>query len=38
MAIGVGKILGFNITRNFNHPLLARNIAEFWRNWHISLT
>lgn len=38
MAIGIGKILGFNITRNFNHPLLARNIAEFWRNWHISLT
>lgn len=38
MAIGVGKILGFNITRNFNHPLLARNIAEFWRHWHISLT
>ena len=38
MAIGVSKILGFNITRNFNHPLLARNIAEFWRNWHISLT
>lgn len=38
MAIGVGKILGFRITRNFNHPLLARNIAEFWRNWHISLT
>lgn len=38
MAIGVGKILGFNITRNFSHPLLARNIAEFWRNWHISLT
>lgn len=38
MAIGVGKLLGFNITRNFNHPLLARNIAEFWRNWHISLT
>lgn len=38
MAIGVGKILGFRITRNFNHPMLARNIAEFWRNWHISLT
>lgn len=38
MAIGVGKLLGLNITRNFKHPLLARNIAEFWRNWHISLT
>lgn len=38
MAIGVGKLLGINITRNFKHPLLARNIAEYWRNWHISLT
>lgn len=38
MAIGIGKILGFRITRNFNHPFLARNIAEYWRNWHISLT
>ena len=37
MAIGVGKILGLN-ARNFNHPFLARNIAEYWRNWHISLT
>lgn len=38
MAIGTGKILGFHITRNFNHPFLARNIAEYWRSWHISLT
>ncbi len=38
MAIGVSKILGIKVTRNFNHPLLARNIAEYWRNWHISLT
>lgn len=38
MAIGVGKILGINVTRNFNHPFLARNIAEYWRNWHMSLT
>ena len=38
MAIGVGKLLGFDIQRNFNHPLLARNIAEYWRKWHISLT
>ena len=38
MAIGTGKILGFQISRNFNHPFLARNIAEYWRNWHISLT
>jgi len=38
MAIGIGKVLGINITRNFNHPFLSRNIAEYWRNWHISLT
>ena len=38
MAIGVGKILGFRITKNFNNPYFSRNIAEFWRNWHISLT
>lgn len=38
MAIGVGKILGFRVARNFNHPFLARNIAECWRNWHMSLT
>lgn len=38
MAIGVGKLLGITITRNFKHPLLARNIAEYWRNWHMSLT
>ena len=38
MAIGVGKLLGFSITRNFHYPFFARNIAEYWRNWHISLT
>lgn len=38
MAIGVGKLLGFNLTLNFNYPYFAQNIAEFWRRWHISLT
>ena len=38
MAIGVGKILGFRISKNFDHPLLARNVSEYWRRWHISLT
>jgi len=38
VAIGVGKILGFRTTKNFNYPYFSRNIAEFWRNWHISLT
>ncbi|KAA6319736.1 Peptidoglycan O-acetyltransferase [termite gut metagenome] len=38
MAIGVGKILGFRITKNFTYPFFKKNIAEYWRNWHISLT
>jgi D-alanyl-lipoteichoic acid acyltransferase DltB (MBOAT superfamily) len=38
MAIGVAKMLGFNITKNFNYPFFAQNIADFWRRWHISLT
>lgn len=38
MAIGFGKLLGFQITTNFNYPLFSQNIADFWRNWHISLT
>ncbi len=38
MAIGIAKLLGFNITRNFNYPFFAQNIAEFWQKWHISLT
>ncbi len=38
MAIGVGKLMGFRITRNFNHPFLARNVAEYWNRWHMSLT
>lgn len=38
MAIGVGKILGFQVTRNFHYPFFTRNVSEFWRNWHMSLT
>lgn len=38
MAIGVGKVLGFDIVKNFNHPLLARNVSEYWNRWHMSLT
>ncbi|GHV60029.1 O-acyltransferase [Campylobacterota bacterium] len=38
MAIGTSKLLGFRVTRNFNYPFFGRNIAEFWRNWHMSLT
>jgi len=38
MAIGIGRLLGFEVTPNFNYPFFADNIAEFWRRWHISLT
>lgn len=38
MAIGFARLLGFNITKNFNFPFFAQNIAEYWRRWHISLT
>lgn len=38
MAIAVAKLLGFNITKNFNYPFFAQNIADYWRRWHISLT
>ncbi|GAA4973259.1 MBOAT family O-acyltransferase [Algibacter aquimarinus] len=38
MAIGIGKILGFRITKNFNYPYFTRNVSEYWRNWHMSLT
>ena len=38
MAIGVGKLFGFKTMRNFNFPYFSRDIAEFWRRWHISLT
>lgn len=38
MAIGSGKILGFDIMKNFNFPYFANTIKEFWRRWHISLT
>jgi D-alanyl-lipoteichoic acid acyltransferase DltB (MBOAT superfamily) len=38
IAIGTGKLLALKTAKNFNYPFFARNIAEFWRNWHISLT
>ena len=38
MAIGIEKMFGFKITKNFNYPFYARNISEFWKKWHISLT
>jgi len=38
MAIGLSKILGFEFSRNFNLPYLAKNVSEFWKRWHISLS
>ena len=38
MAIGTGKLFGFKTMKNFNFPYFSRDIAEFWRRWHISLT
>lgn len=37
MAIGLGKIFGFNFLENFNYPYMAKSITDFWRRWHISL-
>lgn len=37
MAIGLGKMFGFNILENFNYPYISKSITEFWRRWHISL-
>jgi len=38
IAIGTSKLFGFNLMRNFAFPYFSRDIAEFWRRWHISLT
>lgn len=38
MAVGCAKCLGYDLSRNFNLPYLARNVSEFWKRWHISLS
>ena len=38
MAIGLGKMLGFDFLENFNFPYISKSIKEFWRRWHISLS
>lgn len=38
MAIGLGKMVGFDFKENFNYPYIARSIQDFWRRWHISLS
>lgn len=37
MAVGLGKMLGFNFPKNFDHPYLSKSVSEFWRRWHITL-
>ena len=38
MAVGLGRMFGFEFMKNFDHPYESRSISEFWRRWHISLT
>ena len=38
MALGLGRMLGFRLPRNFEHPYAARSMQDFWRRWHISLS
>ncbi|WP_341481560.1 MBOAT family O-acyltransferase [Christiangramia lutea] len=38
IAIGTGRLFGFRLMRNFNYPYFSRNISEFWKRWHISLS
>lgn len=38
MAIGIARLFGYRILENFDHPYLRRNLSQFWRHWHISLT
>lgn len=38
IAIGTARLFGFDLMRNFNYPYFSKNIGEFWRRWHISLS
>lgn len=38
IALGTARLFGFNLMENFKRPLLAKNMGEFWRRWHISLS
>lgn len=38
MAVGLGRMFGFQLSENFNYPYLASSVTDFWRRWHMSLT
>ena len=38
MALGLGRMMGFEFVENFDHPYISRSFTEFWRRWHISLS
>ena len=38
MAVGLGKMFGFEFKKNFDYPYISKSITEFWRRWHISLS
>lgn len=38
MAIGLGKMFGFDFLENFNYPYISRSVTDFWRRWHMSLS
>ena len=38
MAIGLGRMFGFEFVENFNYPYIARSVSDFWRRWHITLS
>lgn len=38
IAIGASKVLGYDIVENFNYPYISKNVGEFWRRWHLSLS
>lgn len=38
MAVGLGKMFGFDFPENFNYPYIAQSVSEFWRRWHITLS